>query len=599
MSTEPLATGLDRPAGMMLGAAVGDALGWPQEDRSRIVGGNAARRIEPLPQFREWVRHGGTRYAGYLDPVSAGEYSDDTQLLLATARACLHGPDWWKWFTAVELPQWPLYERGGGGAVLRAARAWGRGRAPWQVDTDKDVDAASKYFQAGGNGVAMRIAPHVVTASVDGMRPEELASRVIRDGLSTHGHPHALVGAVVHATALNFALSKTGTLEYGEILDRLIADSFWMNPNLLTDTAGRDWHAALRASARRSSTPPARAWDEAAAQTLRALQVAREAIDRGTLANDHATLEAIGCFDERRSGAGTVAAVAAVYVASRSASGPVSGLLRTAYLHGSDTDTIASMTGSLLGAVQGTTWLGPMGRQVQDAPYLLEMSWRLTRAERDQEVTHLPEAVSESSIRKWNKQLQEQRVDRLPDGRLLHIEAAINLESKSNSSTVTRFIGRTDDGQTILIDKVSRGPSQRPPTTQRRPDLFSANPTDPPAEVVSEQAGAGARASIVQLELRVSDLDASAQFYGQVLGLRLQWRDGHIMLDNGLRLTQLRSTAQSSPTRGFIMTLVHPDPSGIADRMLVADGQAAWSQDQSVLWLRDPDGNSVRIVQGA
>ena len=105
---------VDKVVGLLLGAAAGDALGWPQEDRSQIVGGRAAREVEPRPEFRAWERNAGTRFARYVEPIGAGEYSDDTQIMLAVARSCLRGANWSEWLRGVELPLWPVYQRGGG-----------------------------------------------------------------------------------------------------------------------------------------------------------------------------------------------------------------------------------------------------------------------------------------------------------------------------------------------------------------------------------------------------------------------------------------------------------------------------------------------------
>jgi ADP-ribosylglycohydrolase len=373
MSTDALVIGPDRVAGALLGVAVGDALGWPQENRSRIVGGKAARDAEPTPKFRNWMRTGGTRYASYEDPVRAGEYSDDTQLTMAVARACMRGAKWERWLTAVELPQWTLYQRGGGGAVLRAARAWSRGHPPWQAGTASESTARKMYFDAGGNGVAMRIAPHaVVTAASDDKF--ELALRVIQDGLTTHGHPRALLGALIHAEALRYALRRAGTLEYGELLDQLIDDQSWRDPRLIDATSPAWQEENLAAAASQPAAHVWEVWDATIHEVLDALLLAKRALGRGALANDHETLEALGCLDSRRSGAGTVAAVAALYVASRSATRPISGLLRTAFLRGADTDTIASMTAALLGALHGTAWLGQLGRDVQDGDYLRDLA---------------------------------------------------------------------------------------------------------------------------------------------------------------------------------------------------------------------------------
>lgn len=95
----------------------------------------------------------------------AGEYSDDTQLLLAVARACLAGNQWLEHLRVVELPFWPTYQRGGGRAALTACRAWQDSSPPWASTK------AASYFAAGANGAAMRIAPHVLaTATEDAPR---------------------------------------------------------------------------------------------------------------------------------------------------------------------------------------------------------------------------------------------------------------------------------------------------------------------------------------------------------------------------------------------------------------------------------------------
>lgn len=209
----------DRIVGLIVAAAVGDALGWPQEDRSQIVGGDEAREVAPRPQYRDWERNAGTQYGRYLDPVGAGEYSDDTQLMLAVARACQRD-DWFYWLSNVELPFWPVYQRGGGGAVLSASRAWADGHPPW-APTGKNDDKVSRYFDAGANGVAMRIAPHAIVAA---RNPDEsqLVRRVLLDGIATHGHPRALLGGVIHALALRQALIQEGTLGYGALLEYLL-----------------------------------------------------------------------------------------------------------------------------------------------------------------------------------------------------------------------------------------------------------------------------------------------------------------------------------------------------------------------------------------
>lgn len=167
-------------------------------------------------QFHPWIRKSGGRYYPYDEEIKAGEYSDDTQLILATARSLLaEGKQWVKHFTFVELPFWTLYERGGGGATKRAAEAWLAGKEPWSGAL-KPMDI-KKYFDAGGNGVAMRILPHVVYQSAQ-REFSIIAREVVVNGICTHGHPRALVGALAYAYALWLAFREQSTLKYGELL---------------------------------------------------------------------------------------------------------------------------------------------------------------------------------------------------------------------------------------------------------------------------------------------------------------------------------------------------------------------------------------------
>jgi len=114
-----------------LAAAAGDALGWPQEERSRRVGPPTARQESLRHQFVQWVRRAGGRFFPHEEGILPGEYSDDTQLLLCVARSRLHGPVWWEHLVRRELPTWTLYERGGGGATTRSVDAWASGHSPW------------------------------------------------------------------------------------------------------------------------------------------------------------------------------------------------------------------------------------------------------------------------------------------------------------------------------------------------------------------------------------------------------------------------------------------------------------------------------------
>lgn len=77
-------------------------------------------------------------------------------------------------------------------------------------------------------------------------------------------------------------------------------------------------------------------------------------------------------------------AAAALYIASKYAPDPQNGLLQAASSKGADTDTIASMTGGLLGIVSGLEWLQRYRNQLQDERYIAELAQRLENVEFDQ-----------------------------------------------------------------------------------------------------------------------------------------------------------------------------------------------------------------------
>src|ERR1700719_2758265 len=149
----------EKALGAFLGAAVGDALGWPNEMPARRVRNKNIEAENPATGFEIWHRRSGGRFMPHEEIIRAGEYSDDTQLLLCSARSLLHGSVWLNHLVFKELPAWRVYQRGGGGATNRAVDIWMRGQPPWSLRDDLKVKA---YFDAGGNGVAMRIMPHAV-----------------------------------------------------------------------------------------------------------------------------------------------------------------------------------------------------------------------------------------------------------------------------------------------------------------------------------------------------------------------------------------------------------------------------------------------------
>lgn len=504
-----------RSRGVFLGAAVGDALGWPQEQNSNIVGGNRNRHVDATPNFRDWQRYGGGQYQKYIDVVPAGSYSDDTQLILATSRA-LQSEDWFGALTRRELPLFLLYSRGAGGATLRACRTWATESEPWvSGTTQKSQKATELYFRAGGNGVAMRIAPHVVTHAT---RPTKaLVARVVQDGIATHGHPRALVGAAAYAVALHALVNTKGTLEFGELPARVQADKSWQSPETLLTNAPSEWMDAAAVKSRDFLG----SWTNTVKEMLRMLSVVEDVARAGARGDDLGTLERLGVFDKKVNGAGTITAAAAIYLASRNAPRPMSGVLRAAFVKSADTDTLASMTGALLGALHGSDWLADLRAQVQDREYIETMADDMTARALGEErpAVEMTHSVHDRSLRQFVDQLKLGQHDEggpvlLPDMRQGRLVREFELEPSGNTRAHRWVI--EINGQTLFIDQSAKlsDAESRDRTRQAK-----ASAMTPDAEV-NEKTSENGR--FLGLTLRANDLNSIATFYSDTLGIAVE-----------------------------------------------------------------------------
>lgn len=482
-----------RAIGSIVGAAFGDALGWPHEERARAIRDNRSRLA-----LTSWQKRSGGRFQAYEEDIEAGSYSDDTQLILAVARSRLSQTAWWETFTQIELPFWTLYERGGGGATLRAARLHLQGVLPWEASKSDQA----KYFGAGGNGVAMRIAPHVLR-DVGRADFDVIAKSVMADGASTHGHPRALVGALAYAYALWVAFESKGTFEFGR-LTQAVRDGVqvWAPVPDISTIWPTWWPAAVRTEAYET------VWNAAVGELLVALDIVDGGLSAGALANDEEVLGHLGCFDRRTNGAGTVAASAAIFLASKHAASPFEGVARAALAHGADTDTIASMTGGLVGAISGLDWLGTQVGQLQDLAYLetiaLDLLRRSDAGPLPGEVVPFGAAEAKSfllSLRSGARSLT------LPNGQTAQVEPHGGVRPVGRNIQASAWAAKTSDGQSFVFKKVEKIPESRP---KSRPPIQDQKNLPLPSRVVGQFAA---------VTVYVSDLSRSRKLFEEFFGL--------------------------------------------------------------------------------
>lgn len=324
-----------------LWAAAGDALGWITE----LVDEKAVRRRTGHARVRttvNWTRQIGGRF-GLPVELPAGTYSDDTQLRLAVCRAVRgDGSFDAEAFARVELPVWLSYALGAGRASKAAALNLSRRDVNWYSNF---FGKGSQYISAGGNGAAMRIQPHAWATP-----PSELGRlqhSVFRNAVITHGHPHGFLGACFHATALHFALAEGEVLNFESMVDAVrsfdvVADlperdrhlsSFWLG--VWEQHAGRSLAEAVRETTREALV------DMKAIQPL---------IRSGNPYSYHEILTTLGCFSPKFRGSGLKTAIAASALAYLFPNDPEGAIVAAANALGSDTDSIGTMAGAILGA---------------------------------------------------------------------------------------------------------------------------------------------------------------------------------------------------------------------------------------------------------
>ena len=476
----------DKSIGAFLALAAGDALGWPQEAGRRVSHGSANQT--PSEEFREWTRRGGGRFLAYEEIVRAGDYSDDTQLALAVARSRVNrASDWWRAFTLVELPFWALYERGGGIATKRAVEAWSHGNPPWKLRSGKKIRA---YFDSGGNGVAMRVLPHALFFARQG-NPANLLRDVVFDGLATHGHPRALVGAAAYAYAAWWLLRKNSTLKFGELLDMLIDEKSKWGEFPEMEREESTW---LKAAYVATDGQYEKIWERVVQEMSELFETARQEVSAGALADDSSALKKLGCFGRER-GSGTRSTAAAVYLTARHAVQPWHGVIRAAFEKGTDTDTLAAMTGGLMGCLAGTEWIPRPWFKVQDAEYIQRIAgWLISEPEEEQRprVEFLP---NRQSILSKLDALNENGENTIDLGRGNRAKATVLSDVKpvGKSVIIRRWRLKTSDGQTLYVRKVSKISARNSPERVEQPAHLARSAVDRSAILSPEVRSLGSQ----------------------------------------------------------------------------------------------------------
>ncbi len=356
---------LDKFRGAMVFSSIGDALGWPTEfgRYPSIVAKRFGKNY--LSDFIEWEKVVGGRYWGYREKISEGDYSDDTQLSLSVAR-CINEygdfqPDR---FAYSELPFWLSYERGGGRSIKTAARNLAQTKREWKSNFYTRENLS--YRNAGANGAAMRVTP---IALVNPNNPDRLYQDAFLNAIVTHGHPRAILGSVVYASAVNFLLNES------KLCDRTFCE-YLRNVTEHFSEYLKDFELAYKWTEEWDKKPLnglkfKETFQKTRAETIKYL----EGIEQKINSEDSEYYKFTGALDPRLRGSGTSTVFVALYLFIKYLNDPQKAMFTAVNMLGSDTDTIANFVGGLFGAYYGLSVVPPeLLNRLQDKEYILKVA---------------------------------------------------------------------------------------------------------------------------------------------------------------------------------------------------------------------------------
>lgn len=463
-------THLSRVTNSMTWAAWADALGFITERASPSLIARRTGGSHSVENTVSWTRRVGGKF-GVDMHLPAGTYSDDTQLRLATGRAISSNGFDAEAFAKIELAVWPSYALGGGRASKAAAANVAKASVPWFANF------FDGYFVAGGNGVAMRIQPHVWAAARSPRSDREYLLEVLCNGVITHGHPRALVGAVLYASALARVMESSEVPTHRDWRDLLEEASDTFNSIGSDEYLGGIWQPHWEEATGESLGA---AWNATIAECKDMMLAVRSATmalesELGDPRHYEHIISTLNLQDPANVGSGTATVCAALALTSALVGHPDLGSRLAANTLGTDTDTIATMAAAILGGAVG---YGPPG-DLQDRAYLEEEAARLSgvAAGHSSKRFNYPDPLSWSAP-KTQVDCVGLVGEQLAIAGLGYVQPEPDLKSASIKDTTWQWVA-SDFGQTMLV-KLRSHPKPLPhgvrPTPIRYVDVTSSPP---------------------------------------------------------------------------------------------------------------------------
>lgn len=353
-----------------LWAAFGDALGFITELGDEKV---VQYRLHGQAQGwgeKAWRRRIGGKY-GVEISLPAGTYSDDTQLRLAVSRSITgNGVFQREAFAKIELPVWRAYALGAGVGSLAAAENLIKSGANWHSNQFINKDA--NYYKGGGNGAAMRIQPHI-WAATDIRYPKAYLLDVLADAIITHGHGRGILGAAFHAICLASTLTNGSPISpklWREAINFLYDVPLIMEKELEMSSI---WIQQWQIDTKENFKTHVNVIVNEFAETIQAFDEFSSGSPAMRYEQFAKKINAVGGKEVGSGVKTSILAMAAAYLFR--AENPLSCIKTVADLLHSDTDTIATMAGALIGTFAKEAPPYP----IQDSNYIKSEAVRLVQ----------------------------------------------------------------------------------------------------------------------------------------------------------------------------------------------------------------------------
>lgn len=388
-------------------SAIGDALGWMTEFEKTSQSVKNRYGTEKIENFQSWTKNVGGRFYGFVDNLKEGSYSDDTQLLLAVARSIrVDGTVDNQYFAKIELANWLAYARGGGRTVKTAAEKIQRRSANWNSNFyNYKVNGENfDYKQSGANGAAMRVLP-IALANLGNVH--KIKREIFFNSIITHGHPRAILGAMLYGFAVNqIMIYRPEDFSWESYLTQIGTDFHnKFSLDFINSKEIQDWFILWDKA---SEISFADLYSEILKETQAQLRYVFQSIKQNTSVVE--TLKNLGCFAPSTKGSGTATVLAGIFLATKFHNKPIEAIVEAVNALGSDTDSIAAFTGSLVGALHGQSIIPEKWKSVQDIDYLEKTAERLLQISEDRFED------GENFLSKGYRNINELKVDDFTEG---------------------------------------------------------------------------------------------------------------------------------------------------------------------------------------